>query len=104
MWHRHSCLCTCAPIAQLDRASASGAEGRWFESSWAHQLLLTRRKHLIVAAMQGEFEKSGHADWLLGEIRRELQVDVSRDFAALQRVQEAAKKAGEEFQSGAEAA
>src|SRR5438105_2788906 len=26
-----------APIAQLDRASASGAEGRWFESSWAHQ-------------------------------------------------------------------
>ena len=26
-----------APIAQLDRASASGAEGRRFESCWAHQ-------------------------------------------------------------------
>src|SRR5687768_925991 len=28
--------CPRAPIAQLDRASASGAEGRRFESCWAH--------------------------------------------------------------------
>ena len=31
-------ICNSAPIAQLDRASASGAEGRKFESSWAHQI------------------------------------------------------------------
>ncbi len=34
------CRCTvlpfCAPVAQLDRASASGAEGRGFESRLAH--------------------------------------------------------------------
>src|SRR5229473_82666 len=28
----------CAPVAQLDRASASGAEGRGFESRLAHRL------------------------------------------------------------------
>lgn len=54
--------------------------------------------------MQGEFEKSGYVGWLIEEIRKELDVDVSRDFAALQRVREAAKKADEEFQSGATAA
>src|SRR5262249_62203097 len=27
----------CAPIAQLDRALASGAKGRRFDSCWAHQ-------------------------------------------------------------------
>jgi hypothetical protein len=39
--------------------------------------------------------------WLAEVIRKDQQIDVSRDFAALQRVQEAAKKADEEFQSGA---
>jgi hypothetical protein len=29
-----------APIAQLDRALASGAKGRRFESCWAHQYSL----------------------------------------------------------------
>ena len=28
-----------APVAQLDRASVSEAEGRWFDSSRAHHLL-----------------------------------------------------------------
>ena len=30
---------TCAPVAQLDRALASGAKGRWFESSRAHHFI-----------------------------------------------------------------
>jgi hypothetical protein len=51
--------------------------------------------------MQGEFETSGHVGWLLEEIRQEHQVDLSRDFAALERVKEAAKTADEAFQSGA---
>ena len=29
---------TFVPVAQLDRASACGAEGRWFESSRAYQM------------------------------------------------------------------
>src|SRR5438128_8166189 len=29
---------TCAPVAQLDRAFASGAKGRWFDSTRAYQL------------------------------------------------------------------
>ena len=31
--------CECAPIAQLDRASDYGSEGREFESLWAHLLV-----------------------------------------------------------------
>src|SRR5205807_10516632 len=42
------CRCTvlalCAPVAQLDRASASGAEGRGFESRLAHTLRKTVAK------------------------------------------------------------
>src|ERR1035438_1260559 len=29
--------CHCAPVAQMDRAFASGAKGRWFESTRAYQ-------------------------------------------------------------------
>ena len=47
--------------------------------------------------MQGQAENPA---WLAEVIRKDQQIDVRRDFAALQRVQEAAKKADEEFQSG----
>src|ERR1035438_8437309 len=36
--------CHCAPVAQMDRAFASGAKGRWFESTRAYQ---TRLKSTI---------------------------------------------------------
>jgi hypothetical protein len=34
-----SLVFSCAPVAQLDRAFASGAKGRWFESTRAYQLI-----------------------------------------------------------------
>ena len=34
-------LFLCAPVAQLDRALASGARGREFESPWARHLIPT---------------------------------------------------------------
>src|SRR4051812_48174417 len=34
-----------APVAQLDRALASGAKGRWFESSRAHHLFSNVFRH-----------------------------------------------------------
>ncbi len=48
--------------------------------------------------MQGQVENPA---WLAEVIRKDQQIDVSRDFAALQRVKEAARKADEEFQLGA---
>ncbi len=33
-----------APVAHLDRVSASEAEGNWFESSRAHQTLVLARR------------------------------------------------------------
>lgn len=54
--------------------------------------------------MHGEFDTSGSVAWLIEEIRKEHQVDVSRDSLAFERVKEAAKKADEAFQSGAASA
>ena len=51
--------------------------------------------------MWRESETSRSVAWLLEEIRKEHNVDVSRDFAALERVRAAAKTADDEFQSGA---
>ena len=36
--------CDCAPVAQLDRASVSGAEGRGFESRLAHRATTRYRR------------------------------------------------------------
>jgi hypothetical protein len=41
-----------APIAQLDRALASGAKGQRFESSWAHQF--SGRRGDSAAEVRGE--------------------------------------------------
>jgi hypothetical protein len=34
---------TCVPVAQLDRASACGAEGRRFESCRVHQIVYAQK-------------------------------------------------------------
>jgi len=34
----HLAIFECAPVAQLDRAFASGAKGRWFESTRAYHI------------------------------------------------------------------
>ena len=45
-------LSLCAPVAQLDRALASGARGREFESPWARHLKLFITNGLAVLRRQ----------------------------------------------------
>ena len=48
-------LTTVAPVAQLDRASASGAEGCRFEPCRAHQI---GRARLVVVSLRSQSSKS----------------------------------------------
>ncbi len=51
-------IAECVPVAQLDRALASGAKGCGFDSRQAHQVLLMTRCEAIAAReLKGEGEE-----------------------------------------------
>jgi hypothetical protein len=52
------CKHPCAPVAQMDRAVASGATGREFESLRAHHLPKTYRPPLVEAPRAGRSRDS----------------------------------------------
>ena len=51
---------SCAPVAQLDRAFASGAKGRWFESTRAYHILQDLRfRAAVINRLSGFQEYTG---------------------------------------------
>ena len=57
--HAIDCCSFCAPVAQLDRALASGARGQRFESSRARQFLFRMLARLKPAAMSNRSQDAG---------------------------------------------